>query len=403
MAARGKYENLPGIDNQQDVFETPDVVTDEDKSSQNDDADENVEVLSVDTNQAFNRFQGKYLDSSGIDFSDGIGLRKIKGYRTRSEYEIIGDASEKETPEQKYQRLQHEMRELAEELDQIKGTVQDEEEEKKLSPVALAQEVKILQQQLHDLHLEKVLGKKVLESSSSPQGGLSQRLQTQLEAFKSHESIKAKPPSKSDFVTYELYYKPEHAKFNQVSQLSALENRVQTLEKVLGHDTDMVSSITADLEIKEKSLLSAVSAIQSKIALLDANHIEHIDARLQGVLHHVSQISEKKNEVENAAKQSKVSQLYDQLNKWDTVVDVVPDVIDRLHSLKALHQQASHFGQTLVQLDKAQQDVSNQLHTQGSLLKEVEGNFKTNLSAIEENCSKIDARIAALLAKVDKR
>lgn len=57
------------------------------------------------------------------DFSDNIGMRQRKGYRTKTEYEILGKKKEKETPEQKYQRLQHEMRELSEELEQIKVLV----------------------------------------------------------------------------------------------------------------------------------------------------------------------------------------------------------------------------------------------------------------------------------------
>ncbi|KAK3702863.1 hypothetical protein QZH41_014135 [Actinostola sp. cb2023] len=366
MAARSKYENLPGIDNQPDVFETPDV----DNKKQNglesneDVADENVEILNIDTRKAYDSFKGRYLDPSASDFSDSIGLKHRKGYKAKTEYEILGESKEKETPDQKYQRLQHEMRELAEELEQIKGAALDEKEAKKLSPVALAQE-------LHDLHLEKALGQKVLTGSSTPQTGLSQRLKTQLESFKSQDPSDSKSPKgKSDCVTYELFYKPEHAKFNQLSKMSELEKRIQTLEKILGNDPALVSSITADLEIKEKSILAVVSAVQSKVALLDLNHVEHIDARLQGILHHVSQISEKKDQVENAAKQSKINELYDLLSKWDCVVDVVPDVVSMPSSNAWINSSWSEFGQTLVQLDKAQYQVTSQLKTQEKLLKE---------------------------------
>ncbi|KXJ12452.1 Dynactin subunit 2 [Exaiptasia diaphana] len=156
-----------------------------------------------------------------------------------------------------------------------------------------------------------------------------------------------------------------------IFNMSDLEKRISTLEKVLGNDLAQVSSLTADLEIKEKNILGIVSAIQSKVALLDPNHVEHIDARLQGILHHVTQVSEKKDSVENAAKQSKVNELYDLISKWDCVVDVVPDVIKRLHSLRFLHEQGSEFGQTLVQLDRAQHEVTDQLKTQEKLLKEI--------------------------------
>ncbi|KAL9966220.1 hypothetical protein ACROYT_G024263 [Oculina patagonica] len=406
MAGRSKYSELPGIDNQPDVYETPDVV---EKSEQNGDSsaqngDESVQVLKIDAKEAFEKFSGKYLDPGDADFSGQCGPRQMQGYATKTEYEILGEGVAKETPQNKFNRLQHEIRELAEELEQIKGTVQDEQEEKKLSPVLLSQEVQTLQKQLEDLHLVNVLGKEALTVASTPQAGLSQRLQTQLESFKTAEAVGGKQTKSDDgCVTYELFYKPEHAKFNQLSKISEMEQRVQKLETVLGSDPTHLSSITADLEIKEKNLLAAASALEAKVALLDANHIEHVDARLQGILHHVSVLTEKKEEAENAAKQSKVTELYELLNKWDSFVDVVPDLITRLQSLKALHEQASQFGQSLLELDSSQSALNSQMHGQAKLLNELEDSFKSNVAVIESNCERVEARVNALLEKFETK
>lgn len=407
MAARSRYSELPGIDNQPDVYETPDVTEKADQegdyAAQN--GDESIHLLKIDAKEAFEKFSGKYLDPGNADFSGRCGPEQMKGYVTKTEYEMLGEGTAKETPQNKFNRLQHEIRELAEELEQIKGTVQDEKEENKLSPVVLAQEVQTLQKQLEDLHLVNVLGKEALTVVSTPQAGLSQRLQTQLEAFKTAESASGKQPKQSEdgCVTYELFYKPEHAKFNQLSQLSELEQRVQKLETVLGSDPTHLSSITADLEIKEKNLLSAASALEAKVALLDANHIDHVDARLQGILHHVNALSEKRQEVENSAKQSKVTELYDLLNKWDSFVDVVPDLITRLQSLKALHEQASQFGQSLLELDSSQSTLNSQMRGQAKLLSELEASFKSNVATIEANCERVEARINALLEKFETK
>ncbi|CAH3140390.1 unnamed protein product [Porites lobata] len=421
MALRSKYSDLPGIDNQPDVFETPDIVekSDEVDGSSVQNGDENVHLLKIDTSKAFEKFSGKYLDStdsarsiesiysaikdywyeymsSSEEFSDTSGEeylsddsecldflhdilllqslwssiailsspivanpcvlyfsgqsgpRQMRGYVTKTEYEMLGDGTTKETPQNKFNRLQHEIRELAEELEHIKDTMQDEKEEKKLSPVVLVQEVQTLQKQLEDLHLVNVLGKEALTVASTPQAGLSERLQTQLEAFKS-------------------------------------------------------SAITTDLEIKEKNLLAAASALEAKVALLDANHIEHVDARLQGILHHISALSEKKGEAENSAKENKVSELYDLLNKWDSFVDVVPDLITRLQTLKALHEQAGQFGQSLLQLDSSQSTLKSQMQDQAKLLNELEASFTANVAAIEANCARVEARMNALLEKFETK
>ena len=44
----------------------------------------------------------------------------MRGYSTKTEYEMLGDGTTKETPQNKFNRLQHEIRELAEELEHIK-------------------------------------------------------------------------------------------------------------------------------------------------------------------------------------------------------------------------------------------------------------------------------------------
>ena len=44
----------------------------------------------------------------------------MRGYVTKTEYEMLGDGTTKETPQNKFNRLQHEIRELAEELEHIK-------------------------------------------------------------------------------------------------------------------------------------------------------------------------------------------------------------------------------------------------------------------------------------------
>lgn len=54
------------------------------------------------------------------DFSGRCGPRQMQGYATKTEFEMLGDGVAKETPQNKFNRLQHEIQELAEELEQIK-------------------------------------------------------------------------------------------------------------------------------------------------------------------------------------------------------------------------------------------------------------------------------------------
>ena len=74
-----------------------------------------------------------------------------------------------ETPQQKYTRLQTELRELAEEVASIEDT---SKESKELSPVQLAKQVEYLQGQLGDLKLDRVLGHTAATNLADPQAAL---------------------------------------------------------------------------------------------------------------------------------------------------------------------------------------------------------------------------------------
>ncbi|XP_028395122.1 dynactin subunit 2-like [Dendronephthya gigantea] len=408
MEGKSKYAGLPGIDTDSpDVFETVEEggVKIESQKSKDEFESEDIEHVSVNKKEAFNKFKGKYLDADSTDFSGNVGKLKMRGYETRGEYEIIGDRSiTKETPGQKYQRLQVEIEELAEELEKIKDDAKNVEKQNKFSPTGLATEVKHLQQQLQSWQIDALIGSEFSAGSTHPEGTVQKKLQNQLESYK--EKAKSKPSSKEqvdeDCVTYKLLYKPEQAKLAQLSHVSELEERVKNLENLLGIDSPHLSTLFDQSVTDERTLSAAISDVQDKLAVLDTTHVEHIDARLQGLLHHLDELSSKKSEKENVENQKKISELYELVTKWDATADVVPDLIYRLETLKSLHNQANQFGSSLTHLDSTQTAITSQLQTQQKLLAKIAQNFETNVASIGENCTKLDERISNLMKTYKK-
>ncbi|NXY00505.1 DCTN2 protein, partial [Centropus bengalensis] len=128
----------------------------------------------------------------------------------------------KETPQQRYQRLQHELQELLRDVEQIQNTVKDAAAEDELTPMALARQVEALKQQLHSNHLEKLLGPTAAIDFSDPDGALAKRLLQQLEVAKSSRAAPGKSPSPDtggDAVTFELYWRPEQEQFVQTAKV----------------------------------------------------------------------------------------------------------------------------------------------------------------------------------------
>ncbi|NXP77581.1 DCTN2 protein, partial [Ramphastos sulfuratus] len=141
----------------------------------------------------------------------------------------------KESPQQRYQRLQHEVQELIREVEQIQSTAKEAAAEEELSPMALARQVEGLKQQLLSAHLEKLLGPGAGIDLADPDGALAKRLLQQLEVAKCGKGMPGKVPSKGtvpagDAVTFELYWRPEQAQFAQAAKVAELEKRLAQLE-----------------------------------------------------------------------------------------------------------------------------------------------------------------------------
>ena len=111
------------------------------------------------------------------------------------------------------------------------------------------------------------------------------------------------------------------------------------------------------------------------------------------------------------------------------MVQTLPTLLDRLRSLKQLHQEAASFSDSVQQISSEQALISGSLKSQEQLLEtvrhscvldpiclgftlkfslllfpfplQVEANFAKNNAAIESNIDSLDKRMSALLSKVE--
>ncbi|XP_069826467.1 dynactin subunit 2 [Dendropsophus ebraccatus] len=397
-----KYADLPGIArNEPDVYETSDLPEDDQAEF---DAEEltstSVEHIIVNPNAAYDKFKDKKIGTKGLDFSDRISKTKRTGYES-GDYEILGEGiGLKETPQQKYQRLLHEVQELNQEVEKIQSTVKESTAEEKLTPVALAKQVAALKQQLVSNHLEKLLGPDAAINLTDPDGALAKRLLTQLDAAKTRKGPEGKSPAKGlgqdagGLVTYELHCRPEQNKFSQAAKIAELEKRLGELEVAVRFDQDTQNPLTVGLQ--GSNLMDTVEILQAKVNMLDVASLDQVEARLQSVLGKMNEIAKHKAAIEDADTESKVHQLYDTVQKWDSMSGTLPQVVQRLVTLKQLHEQAMQFGQLLTHLDTTQQMISNSLKDNTAALALVQKAMKENLATVEDNFATIDSRIKKL-------
>jgi len=394
---RSKYTVLPFIDSSgKDVFESGNDYQSPGENQLDTPASDEIESTTLDQQKSFNVFKNKYVDSSGLDFSDKIHATHKSGYETKTVYEIISEQVAKETPQQKYQRLQHELRELSEDVTQIKESM--ESAEKEASSVHLAKDVQVLEKQLHDLHLEKVLGSNVVATDGVQPGTWSKQVSQHLETFKARPA--SKEGSTDDSVVYEMYYKPEHSRFAHAAKISELEAKLKDMEKLIGNDPTRLSTLIADPQATSSSLVDATASLQAKLSLMDISHIDLVAARLQGLLNCINEVAQKKDAIENIDRQKKITELHELVSKFDSSVDIIPDLVERLKALRGLNEQASSFSQSLEHLTTSQNEVRDQLRVQKDMLQKFESSFDGNMKSIQANCTSLEGRISELMKKV---
>ncbi|XP_005079813.1 dynactin subunit 2 isoform X1 [Mesocricetus auratus] len=401
-----KYADLPGIArNEPDVYETSDLPED-DQAEFDAFAQEleeltstSVEHIIVNPNAAYDKFKDKRVGTKGLDFSDRIGKTKRTGYES-GDYEMLGEGlGVKETPQQKYQRLLYEVQELTAEVEKVKTAVKESATEEKLTPVVLARQLAALKQQLVAAHLEKLLGPDAAINLTDPDGALAKRLLLQLEATKNSkgalgERATGGTPPDSSLVTYELHSRPEQDKFSQAAKVAELEKRLTELEATVRCDQDAQNPLSAGLQ--GACLMETVELLQAKVNALDLAVLDQVEARLQSVLGKVNEIAKHKASVEDADTQSKVHQLYETTQRWSPIASTLPELVQRLVTIKQLHEQAMQFGQLLTHLDTTQQMIASSLKDNAALLTQVQKTIRENLATVEGNFASIDERMKQL-------
>lgn len=313
------------------------------------------------------------------------------------EYEIGSDGDE--TPMQRYQRLNCEVRELLEELEKLRESTSEKKE-----PIGgLAQQVKGLHEQLASLRLEEMLGADLLRNLSDPQGHAKEKLLHQLQELAvKGPSPKANGDAKEGKgtsgagggATYELFLKPELSKLQDQVHMAQLDKRLEKLEKVIGGTDEQMGALS--METNQKSLMGAIGVLSSRTSLLDPGHLDHVEGRLFALQQKMNAVAEKKQVIDDTEKQNKISELYELVQKSEGMSSALPDIVDRLETLEGLHDQALQFTKALSQLDSVQEQLKHSLDNNAALLTETQKKFADNLGNIQQNFTAVEKRLEKL-------
>jgi len=324
----------------------------------------------------------------------GKGIRKSK---EQKEF-IIEGADAKETALQKFNRLNFEVKEFVRELATSKDIIIEEN----ITPEKLLNDVKSLQLLFQDLVKQEKgsIKQKVSGNNSLPlQADLSKRVLTELQNYSISETTTASQPPKtatSDKVTYELYYANDYNKSKSLTKIAEVEKRLTDIERLVGR---------ADLPEEFPDLQTAIENLHNKLKLFDSSKLDAIKLKMQNVGDQIKDFLNKKEKIPTTVKEGtekKIEQCYNMMLYWDTIAQQLPIIINRLQSLKVLHEESVMFNETLNQITSEQSQLSELLKSNESTFNELNKNFKENTQSILSNIEALDKRFAALSARIDK-
>ncbi|OAD55632.1 Dynactin subunit 2 [Eufriesea mexicana] len=395
-----KYADLPGIAyDQADVYETTDLPESEQFQLYPEDETDSIEKLHISATEAFNKFKSKHVISKGVDFSDRVSIKPRTGYKF-GDWELPGEG-EKETPIQKYHRLQCEIKELYEEVNDLKEKAKDEEVK---SVADIISQVQLLGKQLDSLKLEESLGPDLVATLLDPQGTRMKQLISQIEAFKQTSTLTSETDSKTQVtkddktaepgvLKYQIMYLPEKARMQEAARIALLEQRLCNLESVIGTTSDKLSKFSQNL--KGQGVMETLQELGAKAALLDIYQLNIVESRLSALLHKMDSIAQKKTALDSEQEQ-KISEMYDIIKQTESMSQILPQTVNRMLALNTIHQQAATFNKSLMRLEELQSQITSDLESNKSLLKGVQESFASNLEIIKNNIESLDERTKKL-------
>ncbi|RWS17116.1 Dynactin subunit 2-A-like protein [Dinothrombium tinctorium] len=350
MSDVSKYRNLPGIAfDQPDVYETNDLpevdqINRRAATVYDGDQTDNVSIIAVKPEQAYDAFKDKVVDGSQVDFREPIAKQRPLGYQSFGDWEIVDSASrDRETPLQKYRRIQAEAAELIEGLRAAKQPSADSASKvvptfgNELTPCDIVTGLDQLTEQLKSLNVEQWAESNILYGVESSK--IYSKLCSQVEGLKESQQKDEKSASKSEAhsFTYQLLCDPQLSRNREMTRLNLIEQRIKRLESLLGNDDQKISFLTN--LTNDKSLVEAVNLMSARISQMDSSHLESIEARLKSLLNKLNQMSEKKAQLEDIEKQNKIDELYEIVMKNEKRSASMPLIATRLNALNDLQEQ----------------------------------------------------------------
>lgn len=241
------------------------------------------------------------------------------GYDARSGiYESGTDEDEKENCIQKCRRLQLEMDELLNEVNDLNAD-SAVSKEKRESYEAIGSVVNNAKKVLGSLQLEKVFGAETTKATADTE---MKKLLSQIDEYKKSGVTVPITNASSELVA--------------TTRIAELENKLHNIETVIGAQPEKMNRLS--LALHSNNLLDAVQKISATAALLQPTHLDVIETRIGNLASKMDAIAvSSKNAASDGNVDQRIIELYELAKRTEPVAQLLPSMLQRMQALENLH------------------------------------------------------------------
>ncbi|EGZ28948.1 hypothetical protein PHYSODRAFT_294311 [Phytophthora sojae] len=222
------------------------------------------------------------------------------------------------------------------------------------------------------------------DAALSLQKDLTAKFFQQIDSLKRKQQGQTSSPSSSEGapIVYEIY---SNGELNAVdkdakARVATLEARISTLERAIGTyqgqelRLDGLSSLTG---ASSADLTSAVAQLEQRVALMSEKNLDAVKTRTTALVHEFTLLSKLKQSsgvqgaLNSQADREQIQKIYDQLSSLDAVAASVPTVVDRLVTLKSVHDEALNVTDRVGKMEQTQASLTELLDSDAALLANV--------------------------------
>ncbi|KAL6830757.1 Dynamitin domain-containing protein [Trichoderma sp. SZMC 28015] len=419
MALNRKYAALPDLDSAPDIYETPELTDDnstvpttaartlsDDEFYGVDDETQNISRSRLRIDEARTRFSPATIDISGADFSDRVDGKR-RSYKASSRRqrilqdgtEELGDLSDDddvESLERKIARLKREVEETKDEYAKRKGASAGGDDG---SPGDMRLES--LSQTLDDLSRRSgITGIQKIDPASATTG----------EAVAG--SLEAGP-------TYTITYAPTYEQTHALAKAADFDRRLLILERSLGISSSSMSE--AGEGGLPRAILPTLDSLEKQISTLSqasTANLDTISRRVRALATEQDKLNESREkakalreelgkhagapQADTSEQEAKINALYAILPTIENLTPILPPLLDRLRSLRAIHADAATASQTLDQIEKQQAEIATEVKLWKDGIEKLEETVSNGDKVMKTNVETMEGWVKDLEQRLEK-